>query len=137
MSTWQLLKFPGVSVVIFIYGWVMLAGLAFTAVAPVFWFTDPELGGLGLSPFMISIFLGAAGLSQSLWTLLIFPPLQHRIGTGGVLRLSAIFWPLVMISWPICNFCIYREWDIPFWIISSLATVIGSGVSMAFSKSSI
>lgn len=103
-------------------------------VAPVFWFSQPALGGYGFSPFLISIFLGAAGLSQAIWLLLAFPPLQHRFGTGGVLRGCSIVWPITFIFAALGTLFLRHNWKAAFWIVLPLNTAIGSGVSMAFSK---
>jgi len=132
MTTWDIIKSPGVTNVLYIYGHIMLLALAFTAVTPVFWFTQPELGGLGFSPFLISVFLAAAGMSQAIWLLIAFPPLQHRFGTGGVLRGCSVVWPIMFILWPICNMFLRQKWKVAFWVIMPINTVAGSGVAMAF-----
>jgi hypothetical protein len=103
-------------------------------VAPIFWFTRVDLGGLGFSPFEISMFLGAAGMSQALWILIAFPPLQHRIGSGGVLRICAMVWPFSFAIWPICNIFLRHHWNATFWTVAIGGNIIGCGVSMAFSK---
>ncbi|KAF4633136.1 hypothetical protein G7Y89_g4991 [Cudoniella acicularis] len=69
MSTLQLLTYPGVSMVLYLYGSVMILAFAHTIVLPLFYFTTPSLGGFGFTPLQISLFLGSAGLSQALWTL--------------------------------------------------------------------
>lgn len=110
----------------------MLMGLANTATAPVFWFTSPELGGCGLSPIQISVFLAVAGLAQSFWTLIVFPPLQHRIGTGGVLRLTTTIWPFLFASNPVLSELMKRNLVTPFWVIGMVLMFFGSGVAQAF-----
>lgn len=151
MSIWDLLKFPGVAKVIYLYGHVMVLAFGYTAgknsplsdlalltwniVIPVFWFTHVQLGGYGFSPFQISMLMGATGLSQALWTLLAFPPLQKRYGTGGVLRACAIFWPIFFMMSPLSNFFLRQNLTALFWIFGPVATVIGTGIAMAFSKS--
>jgi len=75
-----------------------------------------------------------AGLSQALWTLIAFTPLQHRFGSGGVLRGAAIVWPIEFAIWPLCNILLTKDWKIAFWIVAPVNNVMGSGVSMAFSK---
>ncbi|RDW57042.1 hypothetical protein BP6252_13914 [Coleophoma cylindrospora] len=131
MSTWELLKAPGVSMVLYLYGHTMLLTFAYTVVLPLFWFTAPELGGFGFSPRQISTFLGLAGVSQALWTLLVFPPLQHRLGTGGVLRLCALVWPIVFAVWPICSILLVNNYMTAFWILVPTNVAVGYGVSMA------
>jgi len=133
MTTWQLLREPGVAYVLFIYGWVTLIALAFTAVAPVFWFTSPELGGFGFDERLISVFLGIGGASQAAWMLLAFPPLQHRIGTGGVMILCATAHPFFFALSPVGNWVLRNHWKTAFWSIGPPLLVIGSGVAMSFS----
>lgn len=132
MSIWDLLKFPGVAKVIYLYGHVMVLAFGYTAVIPVFWFTHVQLGGYGFSPFQISMLMGATGLSQALWTLLAFPPLQKRYGTGGVLRACAILWPIFFMMSPLSNFFLRQNLTALFWIFGPVATVIGTGIAIAF-----
>ena len=159
MTTWELIKFPGVATVVYLYGHIMLLAFAFTAgeftgilssaaslrssstaehfsVLPLFWFTDIKLGGFGVSPLQISLFLAVAGISQALWTLLLFPALQHRFGTGGVLRGCSIAWPITFAFWPISNLFMRHHWEVSFWVVAPVNLVLGAGVSMAFSGSS-
>lgn len=151
MSVWELLRHPGVAKVIYLYGHIMVLAFSYTAgmfdppsnqlcltniiVVPVFWFTHVKLGGYGFEPLQISLLMGATGMSQSLWTLLAFPPLQRRWGTGGVLRGCTIFWPLFFAIPPFSNFLLRQNLIVPFWIFGPVASVIGTGVSIAFSKS--
>jgi hypothetical protein len=104
-------------------------------VSPVFWFTSVELGGYGFSPMQISMFIASIGVSQATWLLLVFPPLQHRIGTGGVLRLCLIAWPIFFVSAPLCNVFLRHNWTVAFWTVAPVCQVAGSGVAMAFSES--
>ncbi|KAH8601068.1 MFS transporter [Bisporella sp. PMI_857] len=132
MSTYSLLKHPGVAPVIYIYGHVMLLAFAYTAVFPIFQFTSPALGGFGFTNFQISLFIALAGISQSLWTLIGFPPLQHRFGTGGLLRACVMAWPIMFSFLPLSNSLLRKHWMVPFWITAVTGNMVGSGVSMAF-----
>ena len=133
MSTWQLVKAPGVAFVLFIYGWVSLLAFSYTALVPVFWFTSPGLGGFGFDERLISVFLALAGASQAVWLLFAFPPLQHRIGTGGVLRLCSRAYPFFFLLNPLCNWWLREGWRTLFWAVGPAMLVIGSGVAMNFS----
>jgi len=106
-------------------------------VLPVFLFTEPQLGGYGFSPLQISIFLGVAGLSQALWTLIAFPPLHKRFGTGGVLRGCGIAWPIMFLFCPICNMFLRLGWTAVFWTVAPISLILGSGVSLAFTASQL
>lgn len=132
MSTWEVLKSPGVGMVLYIYGHTMGLALAYTAVSPVFLFTSVEKGGFGFSDAKIAGFLCVAGGSQALYMLLAFPPLQKRFGTGGVLRACAIIWPLMMASYPLFNELLRHGMTTVFWILLPISLIIGSGVSMSF-----
>ncbi len=134
-STWELLRTPGVGVVLYNYGHVMLLALAYTAVVPVFWFTDPALGGLGFTPLQISLFMGLTGLSQAVWLLLVFPPLQHRLGTNGVMRACGAAYPFFMAVMPLFNAVLRLDTEGArrfFWVLVPACLTLGPGVSMAF-----
>jgi MFS family permease len=128
----EILRAPGVLMVLYLFSHVNLLGLAYTAVMPVFWFTAPVWGGFGFSPFLISVFLAIAGASQAVWLLLIFPPLQHRFGTGGVLRGCATAWPVFFIISPVCSLLRRYGYERAFWTLGPVSLAVGSGVSMGF-----
>jgi MFS family permease len=135
LSTWQLLKSPGVGMVIYTYGHIMVLAFAYTAVTPVFWFTPVSLGGYGFTPLQISLMMGLSGAAQAAWLLLVFPPLQRKIGTNGVIRLCATAYPFFFLCCPFGNVLlrIGTEASIKaFWIFVPLVLVIGCGVSMSF-----
>ncbi|KAG9245270.1 MFS transporter [Calycina marina] len=132
MSSWKLVKSPGVAPVIFIYGHVMLLAYAYTSIANIFQYTSANLGGFGFSHFRIAMFVALTGVAQSLWTLVAFPTLQHRFGTGGLLRGCAFIWPLGFAMMPLCNVLLRRHWPAGFWILAPIANIVSSGASMAF-----
>jgi hypothetical protein len=78
--------------------------------------------------------MGVGGLSQALWLLLVFPPLHKRVGTGGVLRLCALAWPISFAIDPLCNVLLRYDLRVVFWIVFPLQAIFGCGVAMAFSK---
>ncbi|KAI0393444.1 MFS general substrate transporter [Xylariaceae sp. FL0594] len=134
-STRALLRSPGVGIVLYNYGHVMLLAYAYTAIVPVFWSTSVSLGGLGLTPLQISLFMGLNGLSQAIWVLVFFPPLQHRIGTNGVMRACGTAYPVSMAVMPCLN-AILRLGSpaskTVFYVFGSLLWLVFPGVSMAF-----
>lgn len=134
-STRALIGSAGVIPVLYLYGHIMVLAFAYTAIVPVFWYEPVELGGLGFSSALISIFMGVTGASQAIWLLLIFPPLQKRIGTGGVLRACATAYPFFLASSPILNLLRRQETQaakIIFWVAAPILLALGSGVSMSF-----
>ncbi|KAI2634057.1 MFS general substrate transporter [Xylaria nigripes] len=134
-SMLELLKAPGVGIVLYNYGHVMVLAFAYTAVMPVFWATQIDLGGFGLTPLRLSLFLALSGFAQTIWLLFVFPPLQNRIGTNGVLRVCGTAYPFVFIGMPFLNVILRlhsAEADTVFWIVTPIVLSIGTGVSMAF-----
>ncbi|KAF7563994.1 hypothetical protein G7046_g122 [Stylonectria norvegica] len=135
LSTWELLRAPGVGVVLWVYGHVMFLAFAFTCMLPVVLFTPIKLGGVGFSSFQISMYMAVQGASQATWLLLAFPMLQHRFGTKGVMNMCAVVYPFLFIGYIILNTLLRdgshaaRVW---FWTLGSIIAVIGPGVSMAF-----
>lgn len=79
------------------------------------------------------MFIGLGGLSQAVWLLLIFPLLQRRIGTGGVLRICASVWPIFFFLAAFGNYLLRVKMDAVFWVYAPTLLIIGSGVAMAFS----
>jgi MFS family permease len=132
LSTWELLKSPGVSIVIYMFGHIAVLAFAFTAIVPVFWFTPIHLGGYDFTTLQISLMMGLNGAAQAAWLLLVFPLLQRRIGSNGVIRLCASAWPAFFISCPIGNILLRQGSVNAFWIFVPVTLVIGCGVSMSF-----
>ncbi|KAI0968599.1 major facilitator superfamily transporter [Xylaria arbuscula] len=134
-STWDLLKAPGVGIVLYNYGHVMLLAFAYTAVVPVFWATSIDLGGLSFSPLQISLFMALTGLSQAIWLLIFFPPLQHRLGTNGLMRICGAAYPFFLGLMPILNAVLRlhtQPGNTAFWVLAPVFLSLGPGVSMAF-----
>ncbi|CAG8011114.1 unnamed protein product [Penicillium olsonii] len=135
LSTWDLLKSPGVGMVIYTYGHLMVLAFAYTAIIPVFWFTPIRLGGYGFTPLQISLMMGLNGASQAVWLLLIFPPLQRRIGSNGVMRVCASAYPAFFLLCPIGNVLLRQGSEASvkvFWVFVPVTLAIGCGVSMSF-----
>lgn len=128
----ELIKYPGVASVLILYNYVMMLAMGFTAVFPVFMFTPIALGGLELSPGWIAIFMSLGGFAQSLWLLLIFPRLHTRIGTEGILKFSAVVWPIFFFLDPVCNLFLRYNLKALFWTVFPINNVVGCGVAMAF-----
>ncbi|GAD91876.1 conserved hypothetical protein [Paecilomyces variotii No. 5] len=128
----ELLKWPGVAMVLYVYFHVLFMGLGYTAILPVFYFTSPKLGGFGFSPSQISLFMALAGFSQSLWILAIFPPLHRRIGTGNLLRICTVAFAFFFAINPLCNMLLRWEFITAFWVVAITSLSIGSGVAMIY-----
>jgi hypothetical protein len=122
-------------VVIYTFWHIAVLAFAFTAILPVFWFTPVHLGGYDFSPLQISLMMGLNGAAQAAWLLLVFPPLQRRIGSNGVIRLCASAWPASFVLCPIGNVLLRQATDASvnaFWVFVPVTLVIGCGVSMSY-----
>lgn len=137
MSTWELLRSPGVAFVLFLYICCALIGLGYTAVMTVFLYTKPSLGGYGFSPLMISIWLGIGGGAQALWTLLVFPWMHKRYGSIGALRYAWNSWPIVFICWIIGNYLLRWKQDLLFWIFVSIFWIWACSIAIGYTGSQI
>ena len=132
MTTWELIKSPGVFRVILIYNYDMLLAFTYTAVNPVFLYTPISLGGIGFPPELIAATIGLAGASQAVWLLLAFPLLHRRVGTGQILRFTALVWPVFFAVNPCFNMLLRYDWEIVFWVLAPPALALGSGVAMSY-----
>lgn len=133
LSSWELLRSPGVGPVLFMYGWNSLIGLGFTAVIPVFWFTPPKHGGYGFDELHESVFLALAGLSQALWILLVFPTWQRRRGTGSVLYVCWHLYPFLILIHPLGSILRRNGQEPAFWVVAVLAQLVTSANAMTYS----
>ncbi|KAF4875417.1 Efflux pump azaK [Colletotrichum siamense] len=136
-SILEIVKSPGVGIVLYTYGHVMLLGFAYTAIVPVFWYTRVDLGGLGFTSVQISLMMAVNGIAQAFWLLVIFPPLQHRWGTNGLLRVCAYAYPWFFFMLPLGNLALkagaHNTTAITlFWVFAPILLAIGSGVAMSF-----
>jgi hypothetical protein len=102
---------------------------------PVFFWTPINLGGYELPPSKISLLIMLAGISQAVWILLVFPKLHKRVGTGGLLRITAVAWPIAFALNPLANLLLRKGFFTVFWAFAPIVVMLGSGCSMAFSKS--
>ncbi|CBX96864.1 hypothetical protein IAQ61_008186 [Plenodomus lingam] len=132
MSSWQLIKSPGVGPVLLVYNYVMLLAYTLTAVFPVFQYTPIEMGGLGFSPEIIAACTAVNGASQAIWILIAFPKLHRRFGTGRVLLFCSIVWPIFFALCPTYHFLLAYGFKTLFWSTGPLILSLGSGVAMAF-----
>lgn len=128
----EILRAPGVAVVLYVYCHIMLLAFAYTAIVPVFMFTPVALGGYGFAPYQISLMMAVNGAAQALWLLVAFPPLHRRLGTGGVLRACAAAYPFFFLTCPLGSALLRAGWDRAFWAVAPPLLALGCGVSMAF-----
>lgn len=78
--------------------------------------------------------MALAGFSQSLWILVIFPPLHRRLGTGNLLRICTVAFAFFFAINPLCNMLLRWGFITAFWVVAITSLSIGSGVAMIYSK---
>ncbi|KAF3075517.1 putative peptide/nitrate transporter [Trichoderma lentiforme] len=135
LSTRELLKAPGVGVVIWVYTHVMFLAFAFTAILPVLLYTPIKLGGVGFSAFQISLWMATQGAAQAAWLVIAFPFLQRRIGTKGSMAACVAAYPFFFAGYVLMNFLLRADTEsamAAFWVVAPIVAVVGPGVSMAF-----
>ncbi|KAK2686636.1 hypothetical protein QWA68_015257 [Fusarium oxysporum] len=134
-SIWQLLRAPGVAIVLWVNTHCMLLAFAFTAILPVALFTPVSLGGASMSSLEISVFLAIQGGSQALWILIGFPVLQRRMGTRRLLKVCGDAYPFLFLSYIVLNTLLRYGGHIAcvwFWILGTVVVTIFPGVAMMF-----
>jgi MFS family permease len=131
LSTWQLIKYPGVWQIIFVFNYAGLLAITHAVVNPIFLYTPIKLGGIGFPPELIAASIGISGISQALW-LLVFPKLHKRFGTRQILCYTAIAWPVFFMLHPGFHLLLRYRLNILFWSLAPPALVLGGGVAISF-----
>lgn len=134
LTTSEILRSPGVPMVLYLHFHVIVLSLAYTAVSTVMMYTCIGYGGYGFSDQEIALFLTGTGGGQAIWVLLVFPYLQREYSTSAVLKLCGILWPLFLITFPILNECLRRDWTRFFWIAAPITWALGSSVGMSLGE---
>lgn len=141
VGLWEICKAPGVAIVLWVYNHIMVLAFAFTAILPVALYTPVHLGGLGFGPSAISVIMSIQGASQAAWLLLVFPLVQRRLGTKGVMRICAVAYPFFFASYIVLS-CLRRDAgnkvsEVLFYMLGIVAAVVGPGVSMCFTAAQL
>lgn len=135
MTTWELLRYPGVSIAVWTFCHAALLGIIFPALLPLVLHVSVPHGGLGFSQFEITLYTASQGASQAFWLLVVFPPLQRRVTTKGVLRICAAFYPFFFPGYMLMNAMLRFHTPFTmaiFWVIAPITALIAPGIAMAF-----
>lgn len=133
MSTGQLLRSPGVSIVLFVSLYTGAVAMAYTAVMPVYYWQKVKDGGDGLTNFQISMCIGLVGFTQAFYSLLLFPRWQTRYGTGNVMKVLYFIYPFFMALNPVPSMLRRTGHETAFWITRIGITVTGPVIALVFS----
>ncbi|KAH9056524.1 MFS general substrate transporter [Lactarius vividus] len=85
------------------YGTLALLDIAAFALIPLIWSTAIELGGLGLTPADIGLWMTAYGCMGAVFQFAFFPYIATRFGPGRVVVASAIAFGLLYALFPLEN----------------------------------
>ncbi|ETN39537.1 uncharacterized protein HMPREF1541_05763 [Cyphellophora europaea CBS 101466] len=132
MGILDLIRSPGVAMVLFLQCHIMLLAFSYTAVMPVFYFTPVRRAGFGFNPQQISLFMCLGGAAQSMWLLVAFPWIQRRYSTGTVIRACARAYPFFFLVHPLLNLVLRRDYTLAFWISGPILLMLGCSVAMSF-----
>lgn len=103
----------------------------------MFAFTPVELGGLAFRPPDIAILIAFAGLAQSIWLLVVMPPLDRAFGTRRLMRFCYLAWPWIFVMPVLANRVALTGSRAGVWAIMGGSVSIGAGIAIAFSASLI
>ncbi len=85
------------------YAMLVLLSTAAIALIPLVWSTSVELGGLGLSPASIGLWMSGYGCMNGVFQYAFFPRLVSRFGPRGVFLTSVSMCALIYVLFPFEN----------------------------------
>jgi MFS family permease len=126
-------------VIISISNYITLASLdiAYAALLPLFYYTSPEQGGLGLSPSAIGIAMAAYGICNGVFQGLLFSSILDRFGAKRLFTFSISTFAPLFAFFPLIN-QVARHLGVGWlvWCLLALHIVIATICDMAFGPSS-
>jgi hypothetical protein len=101
---------------------------------PLVWSTSVDLGGLGMSPASIGLWIAAYGFVNGIFQFVAFPPTVGRFGLRRVFIASALCFVLVYIIFPFENLALRHSSRPTAVLLIMLQLSAISFADMAFSK---
>lgn len=83
--------------------------LSFDAGIILFTYSDPKLGGIGLSPTSIAACLSLRGVTSIVLSLLLFPIAQRKFGTQPLYRFFTACWVPLFAVLPVMNALVSKD----------------------------
>ena len=120
------------------YAMHCLLAAAASSLIPLVWSTSLELGGLGLSPASIGLWMSWYGCLNGIVQYFLFQPLLSRLGPRGVLNASISICALIYVVFPFENVALRHESSGPNVVAMLLITLqlTSNGIAhMGFGKS--
>ncbi|KAI6030874.1 major facilitator superfamily domain-containing protein [Pisolithus orientalis] len=119
VPTLTLLKTYSVMLPIANYGVLALVDIGLFALVPLFYSTPVEIGGLGLSPFAIGVWMMAFGIGNGLFQILFVARAVDRFGERRVFCSAVLaFFPIV-VAFPIMSWVIQAQKEVTpaIWVL--------------------
>ena len=118
------------------YGTLALLEVAASALLPLVWSTTIELGGLGLTPASIGLWMSAYGSVSALFQFAFFPRVVALFGPGRIVFTSAGAFGLIYALFPLENMLARGTATVTaVWPLIVLQLISMSVSDMGFSKS--
>ncbi|BGP54898.1 hypothetical protein JCM8202_003408 [Rhodotorula sphaerocarpa] len=115
-----------------VYSMLALITVALDALLVLFCYSPVKYGGLGFKEADIGIALSISGLSSVTFQIVLFPPLQVRIGTVPLYRALMSFWPIVYVLFPIMSWCAREKGRAEVWTVLTCFLILKSVANMAY-----
>ena len=115
--------------------WLAFLDMAFRALQPLLYATPTHLGGLGMSPATVGLFLGGFGLLNGIAQGLFFAPLVRRVGLRKLFLTGLFCFIPLFATFPVIGH-LAREWGLSpaVWGLVALQLVINCIASMWFGR---
>ena len=103
VSVLELLSIAQIQRVMISYAFLALISVALDSVFVLYLYEPVDLGGVSFSSSSTGLLLSINGLGGALVQLLLFPPLQKRLGTLRLYTWSMFAFPLSVVLLPVAN----------------------------------
>jgi len=115
------------------YAMLALVDMALMCMAPLYYSTPIPLGGLGLSPSAIGVYLGLFSILNGFSQLLLFPRIVRRIGTKTTLYIAMGAFIPIFIWFPVTSqIARLNGLSLPVWLAMALQLVMMAMMDMAY-----
>jgi hypothetical protein len=117
------------------YSLLALLDIALRALQPLFYTIHIRYGGLGFSPPLVGLCLGAFGLFSGLYQATIFAPVYNRFGTKRIFVTSVVTFIPMFTLFPLMNLSARRNGvNAVTWVELTLQMILYVIMDMGFSS---
>lgn len=117
------------------YALLAFLDITLRAIQPLFYTSKIQYGGLGFSPAVVGMCLGAFGLFSGLYQAFVFPSVYDRFGTKNVFVTSVLTFIPMFALFPLMHLSAQRNGvDAITWIELTLQMILYVIMDMGFSE---